>query len=699
MEGGTVAPPLEAGVGTYVGWKELFVSTEKGRREVHYCLIRKDGSSDLAVVGKEKNFRHMTYHYAIQNRVLLDLAPSSALLKLRLRSRREVVDLMNSIVRDSSSHVSSQTIGDNSIDRGVHVLDVETMKDTGFQKLGHRTNELLWLGSPWTCTKKWKHYQSFYRYGIKISVNDFVYVLAEEDTRLVAYLDDMYEDSRGNNMVVVQWFHKIDEVGIDLPHNFNDREIFFSLSHQELSIECIDGFATVLSPQHFDKFLNEATHTQLEPFMCHRQYDNGELKPFDITRVKGYWKQDILRYMYTAFPSNDLVNFHMPDASLKLLVQNKFSKCGSATGKQFCLSRRFKVDPLPASRRDNEGAHLNGQTNIASLAGCKNGGSDAYLSSKEVNMEIPPPHLAVDSTVEVLSQDSGMRGCWFRVVIIKRHKNKLKVRYQDVQDADDEAKNLEEWVLAARIAARDKLGLRIDGRTTIRPSPKSHNARVSWAIDVGAVVDAWWHDAWWEGIVIGKESDEKLRIYFPGEKRESFFHYGDLRRSQEWLDNTWKDLKGRPDVAASILSDLETEQQAHEASDNKQGKASMSSKQQLKIDASKDGSSGADSDILCMNDKETDPEAPDLSKDYFLSQLRWKSSRKRRRGGDWAQKLQYGRNISRSPEKLVVHSPLKLDSECCKSFKVDCENCKSVGESLFNSSVVPTSLTSLVMSR
>ena len=75
-------------------------------------------------------------------------------------------------------------------------------------------------------------------------VNDFVFVLAEENKQLVAHLEDMYEDLKGIKMVVVRWFHRIDEVDIDIPRKFSDREVFFSLCLQDLNIECIDGIAT-----------------------------------------------------------------------------------------------------------------------------------------------------------------------------------------------------------------------------------------------------------------------------------------------------------------------------------------------------------------------------------------------------------------------------------------------------------------------
>lgn len=77
----------------FVNWEEVFVSSDKGRREVHYYLKREDGSSDLAVIGKEKSLRHMSYHYAFRNRSLF-FSPNLA----KLKSRREVVDWLSSVV-------------------------------------------------------------------------------------------------------------------------------------------------------------------------------------------------------------------------------------------------------------------------------------------------------------------------------------------------------------------------------------------------------------------------------------------------------------------------------------------------------------------------------------------------------------------------------------------------------------------------
>lgn len=85
----------------FVSWYEVFVSSDRGRREVHYYLKSGDGASDLAVVGKEKSLRHMSYHYALQNRFLNSLGLFTSLTKLK--SRREVVEWLSSVVSGTTA--------------------------------------------------------------------------------------------------------------------------------------------------------------------------------------------------------------------------------------------------------------------------------------------------------------------------------------------------------------------------------------------------------------------------------------------------------------------------------------------------------------------------------------------------------------------------------------------------------------------
>ncbi|KAG6601792.1 hypothetical protein SDJN03_07025, partial [Cucurbita argyrosperma subsp. sororia] len=186
----------------YVSWYEDFISSHKGRREVRYYLKRSDGSLDLAVVGKEKSLRHMSYHYALQNRFLNSVG--LFLSRTKLKSRREVVEWLSSVVSDSqrkTSHPSDRIVDKEGAD--ARPSNAEPLKDVQPLRLGQYTRDFSWIGCPWTCKRKRRHYPSFSRNGVKISVHDFVYVLAEEGKRLVAYLEDMYEDCRSNRMVVI----------------------------------------------------------------------------------------------------------------------------------------------------------------------------------------------------------------------------------------------------------------------------------------------------------------------------------------------------------------------------------------------------------------------------------------------------------------------------------------------------------------
>ncbi|XP_047941137.1 uncharacterized protein LOC125188379 isoform X2 [Salvia hispanica] len=616
----------------YAGWEEVLFSTEKGRREVHYYLKRCGGGGrDLVVVGKEKSARNMPYHYKIRDN---KLAPSilSGASGVKLRSRREVVDWLESIISDDQPN-SSRQFG-SSMDRD---LDDDVIEDVMKQKLGRYKAESMWIGSSWMCRKRRSHYQSFCHNGAVISAQEFVYVLAEEGKRLVAYLDDMYEDIRGNKMVVVRWFHKIDEVGFVLPHDYNDREIFFSLCLQDLSIECIDGLATVLSPEHYEKYISEATNTLLMPFVCSKLFENNDVKPFDITRVKGYWKQEIFR-------------------------KSKRTVGESVGLKPNKRIRWSKESELYSKSPDN------GESGVTSLQVISGTSLECKVGVKKV---------------EVLSQDSGIRGCWFRALIIKKHRDKVKIQYRDVKDAVDESKNLEEWILASRIARPDAFGIRLSGRTTVRPTLSSEKGNISCAVTIGTVVDAWRHDGWWEGIVVKKESEDRFNVYFPDEKQEFTFHAGDLRHSNEWFDNTWQNIKQRLDVLSALYGSnkiSDTKKDELPSFDNREIAAASLNEDALHQKVIKTG------DPTPVRDGKMVVESQafrDLTKDCLLGQLRWRSSGKRRR--------------SRSPVKAGVEAAF-AGFFVNSALKLDPDNCKSLRDSRFSSSVVPP-MSNLVVSR
>ncbi|PHT30840.1 hypothetical protein CQW23_27177 [Capsicum baccatum] len=85
--------------------------------------------------------------------------------------------------------------------------------------------------------------------------------------------------------------------------------------------------------------------------------------------------------------------------------------------------------------------------------------------------------------IEVLCQDSGMRGCWFMCKILRVSEKRLKVQYDDILDCDG-PEMLEEWIPSYRVANPDKLGTRCIGRLTVRPRPLEDSSRLQSRVNV-----------------------------------------------------------------------------------------------------------------------------------------------------------------------------------------------------------------------
>ncbi|KAG2322216.1 hypothetical protein Bca52824_015429 [Brassica carinata] len=649
---------------SYCGWNELNVKNARGKMEVHYYLERKDGCADLAVVGRLKSSsKRMSFRYALKK--------NRSVLK-KLSSLEDVKDWLDSIVSGEISHVADVP-ATTMTEQAAGGFNIGTFMNGKSEKLIHPTINFSWMGSSWTCRKRRKHYPSFSRNGVRVSVNDFVYVLAEQHKRLIAYLEDLYEDSKGNKMVVVRWFHKADEVGIVLTDDANDREIFFSHCLQDIKIECIDGLAFVLCPQHYEELLKVPMHFQRVPFFCEKLYGDDGIEPYDITQLQGYWGQEMLRYLNVFIPkSGEGVHALGTDP---------------ATGASLVGSVGIRPRKRSRSADDIKGdckASLDSVDVEASGASVCKGAEDgsSHLIKK-------------GSLVEVLSQDSGIRGCWLIALVVKKYKDKVKVQYQDIMDADDESKNLEEWILASRVAASDHLGLRIPGRKIVRPNLKPSHESDVWAVDVGMPVDVRWCDGWWEGIVVEKVSEEKFEVYLPGEKKISSFHRSDLRQSLEWSADEWVQMKSTSDVVSSVLSlmkkkevEVKPEEKLCEVG---VGDGVRSLKDEAKL-----------LPVATTNKPSTKQPVPDLLNHVLVSDLKWTASNKRKRTASSMGDSLFSSSVvgPRKRNRIVScrpHDPSLTDGFSCDK-SLSCENGKFMGDSVFGSSV-GQHLAGLLMSR
>ncbi|KAF5728460.1 putative DNA binding protein [Tripterygium wilfordii] len=502
----------------FVEWNEQFVSQERGNRVVHYYLKDSNGESILAIVGTERSVRHMFYVVA-EEFVRAYGAQNSIHAGFKWRSRREVVDWLTSML--SKQHLQgdlSKSQDDMALDypeSAINVFSSQQKQIRLSKNFFARNSDIVWSGIAWRCGKKLRHYPAFCRNGITIGVSSFVFVMAKGENHYIAYLEDMYEDKRGQRKVKVRWFHHNQEVkGVVPLRNHHLKEVFITPHSQVISTECIDGPAGVLTREHYDKCLAVFPESYLaKVHLCSRQIRNNRVKPFDVSKLRGYFEQPILSCMN----SN---SFREPDFISRSLTDEEDDGLSSEE-KTVLGAKRTRIDRgWQTVGKERPGVKFSGrQCEMMNLEpGYKNlkYGDETLLSLMHV--ECRPwynPVFKVDDKIELLCQDSGIRGCWFRCTVLHVSRKQMKVRYDDVQDEDSHG-NLEEWIPTFKLAMPDKLGMRCTCRPTIRPTPP--NEQVDLVIKIGVAVDAWWSDGWWEGVVTGVDNsaDNNLRVYFPG---------------------------------------------------------------------------------------------------------------------------------------------------------------------------------------
>ncbi|XP_027768660.1 uncharacterized protein LOC107003636 [Solanum pennellii] len=182
-----------------------------------------------------------------------------------------------------------------------------------------------------------------------------------------------------------------------------------------------------------------------------------------------------------------------------------------------------------------------------------------YPNIEPVGIQLVEPQrkrsFDVGDNIEVLSNDSGMKGCWFRCKVLQVSQKRMHVQYNDIQDCESLEK-LKEWIPSCKVAVSDKLGMRSSGRLTVRPQPLEDSSDCSF--ELGAAVDAWWSDGWWEGVVTGFDvsGSGDLQLYFPGENISLEIQRKNVRTSRDWVDAKWIEVEPKKDIKSFIDSSL-----------------------------------------------------------------------------------------------------------------------------------------------
>ena len=258
--------------------------------------------------------------------------------------------------------------------------------------------------------------------------------MAKGENHYIAYLEDMYEDRRGQKKVKVKWFHHNKEVkGVIPVRNPHPQEVFITPYSQVISAECVDGPATVLTREHYEKCLPAFSPASPDRIhLCFRQFKSNKVKPFDLSKLRGYFDQPILSCL-------PLISF-----------QNHESKCnGLSVDEDEKLSAGDNVKLGAKRTRDGKGSPQQGQgvrKLIKSQQMVIYSRSDNRLHSlKKVGSRTRCNSIyKLDDKIELLCQDSGIRGCWFRCTVMHLSRKHMKVRYDDVRDEDGSG-NLEVW--------------------------------------------------------------------------------------------------------------------------------------------------------------------------------------------------------------------------------------------------------------
>ncbi|KAH6768784.1 hypothetical protein C2S51_014120 [Perilla frutescens var. frutescens] len=417
----------------------------------------------------------------------------------------------------------------------------------GSRQLVAQNSEIAWSGEARICDKQVNHYPAFCRNKTNIYVHSIVWILGSGERKdYLGYVEDVYENEEGEKMVQVRKFVFRKDIEGMMPKLYPlCKQVFITPIVEQLSAKVVDGVAAVLAPTHFHR-CDESLPLRVwrKTFMCCKEFKQNCISAFTITELPGYYSQPLLSYL----------GYYVHAPGLSSNAQNLSEEAEDSSLDQDLAShvlKRHKRSKVHQTVNDSPAG-------LKTLAG--NGNSSSQRQKTKMSSKVPEREGRVSikgkKDIELLCHESDMQGCWFRCKILRSSRNRIKVQYYDLMDGDQQ---LEEWVAASREAAPDKLGMRCGGRLTVRPCPDWDSSEVK--LEVGAAVDAWWFDAWWEGIVVGCHSSgrsRRVQVYLTGTGEEQMqlmtVEARNVRASKDWIDNKWVDISPNTHILALIPS-------------------------------------------------------------------------------------------------------------------------------------------------
>ncbi|KAF8404040.1 hypothetical protein HHK36_008917 [Tetracentron sinense] len=154
--------------------------------------------------------------------------------------------------------------------------------------------------------------------------------------------------------------------------------------------------------------------------------------------------------------------------------------------------------------------------------------------------------LLLHDKVEVRQFEEGLRGSWHPGVVVSVSDSCRYVEYNELLSETGVSKLVECIPVTNAVEGLcRRRRVPLTNRGHIRPPPPSPPPDTCKPkLNYGLCVDAFYEDAWWEGVVFDRdESSHERSVFFPDEGDERKFNVRDLRVSCEWDEflGGWRD--------------------------------------------------------------------------------------------------------------------------------------------------------------